>query len=158
MSRRRQFIEYIESFWGRVDRTDTCWLWTGELNSMGYGFFKIYEGHAREKILAHRFSAIMAGMPVKGPRDVVMHTCDTPRCVRPEHLSVGTQTDNMRDARNKDRIDLAGLYALTRISCAECGAMFDGTPNRRYCDPCRQAETGLQRWRRKSKDTQGRTA
>ena len=137
MSRRRNILELIQSFWGRVDTSGECWLWTGEVNNKGYGVFKIYEGTGREKLLAHRFSAVLAGMPAHSPADVVMHSCDTPRCVNPEHLSIGTQLDNIRDAKTKDRMDLSGLTADTLHECRECGSEFYGLPQRRYCsDSC----------------------
>lgn len=138
MSRRRTFIEYIESFWGRVDTTGDCWLWTGEVNNMGYGVFMIWEGNQREKLLAHRFSALMAGLPVHSPKDVILHKCDTPRCVRADHFQVGTQADNIRDALGKNRMNLAGLTAPVNQMCRGCGDDFSGKPNCRYCDPCRE--------------------
>jgi hypothetical protein len=133
MSRRRTLIELVERFWQRVDKSGECWLWTGELNSQGYGFYMIYEGGGREKMLAHRFAALMAGMPVCTGTDVVMHQCDTPRCVRPAHLSVGTQMENLRDAMQKNRMDLTGLSAPIIHTCKGCGDEFLGTPNERYC-------------------------
>lgn len=138
MSRRRSLIDLIEHFWKRVDTTGDCWLWTGEVNNKGYGVYMVYEGDGREKLLAHRFSALMSGLPIDGPDSVVMHACDTPRCVRPLHLSIGTQTDNIRDAKAKERLDLSGLTADTSISCTACGTEFVGPPNARYCsDHCR---------------------
>lgn len=133
MSRRRTLLELVEHFWLRVDTSGDCWLWTGALNNKGYGFYRIYTGEECEKILAHRFSALMAGMPVRSPRDVVMHRCDTPRCVKPDHLSVGTQSDNMRDAKAKNRMNLTGLTAPTPHQCNECGTDFLGQPQERYC-------------------------
>lgn len=136
MSRRRSFIELIEHFWIRVDTTGECWLWTGEVNNKGYGVYMIYEGDSRDKLLAHRFAALMAGLPVKSRADVVMHSCDTPACVRPSHLSVGTQADNVRDAKAKNRMNLVGLTAPTRRTCRDCGSEFLGSPQRRYCATC----------------------
>lgn len=58
---------------------------------------------AGQKFRAHRYSyAMLHGMP---PSTIdVCHTCDTPQCVNPEHLFVGTRTDNMRDCRSKGRL------------------------------------------------------
>lgn len=131
--RRRSLLDLVEHFWVRVDTTGDCWLWTGEANNMGYGIYCIWEGEERQRLLAHRFSALMAGMPVHSPKDVVMHACDTPKCVRPDHLSVGTQGDNMRDARAKNRTDLSGLFSHINHSCGGCGHDFMGPPNQRYC-------------------------
>lgn len=133
MSHRRTLLQLVEHFWARVDMSGECWIWTGELNNQGYGFYMIYEGDKREKILAHRFSALMAGMSVRSPEDAVMHACDTPACVRPSHLSVGTQQDNLRDAMAKERMDLSGLFAPIVHSCKDCGTEFLGAPNERYC-------------------------
>jgi len=133
MSRKRSLLELVEHFWKRVDMTGDCWLWTGEVNNMGYGIYKIYEGAGREKIFAHRFAALMAGKPVFTPKDVVMHACDTPRCVRPEHLSVGTQRDNIQDAKAKGRMNTDGLFAELVIACRTCGEHFVGIPADRYC-------------------------
>lgn len=133
MSRRRSLIELIEQFWTRVDTSGECWLWNGEVNNKGYGIYSIYEGDGREKILAHRFSALMSGMQVHSPRDVVMHSCDTPPCVRPSHLSVGTQRANLHDALAKNRMNLAGLVEPTPRICQDCGVEFLGAGNTRYC-------------------------
>lgn len=136
MSRRRSLLELVEHFWLKVDTTGECWHWTGPLNNNGYGVYMIYEGDGREKILAHRFSALMSGMPVRSPKDVVMHDCDTPPCVRPLHLSVGTQRDNMRDAITKGRFDLSGLTGPVQRRCKDCGSEFIGVPSSRYCSVC----------------------
>lgn len=137
MSRRRALLELVEHFWLKVDTTGECWLWTGPVNNHGYGVYMIYEGDGREKILAHRFSALMSGMPVRSPKDVVMHNCDTPPCVRPLHLSVGTQRDNMRDAIVKGRFDPSGLTGPVSRDCRDCGSEFIGVPSSRYCSVCR---------------------
>jgi len=134
MSRRRSLLDLITHFWLRVDTDGDCWLWTGEVNNMGYGIYKVYAGKSREKLLAHRFSALMAGMPVRSSADIVMHKCDTPRCVRPEHLSIGTQVDNMRDAQDKGRTNLTGLFARIPRRCKECDASFMALPSQFYCE------------------------
>ncbi len=84
--------------WTRVKKTETCWLWTGPVNSTGYGSV-IFDGH---KTGAHRASYEMAYGPFD-KRLCVLHQCDTPRCVRPDHLWLGTRGDNMRDCAAKGR-------------------------------------------------------
>jgi hypothetical protein len=51
-------------------------------------------------MLAHRFVASLTE-DIEGK--IVMHRCDNPSCVRPDHLIVGTQSDNMADMQRKDR-------------------------------------------------------
>ena len=86
---------------------DECWLWQGPINNQGYGRFVIYQGGREFRRLAHRYMLEMRGHDLVGR--VVMHTCDTPRCVNPDHLRVGTQLDNMRDAITKGRLNTDGL-------------------------------------------------
>lgn len=94
-----------ERFWERVDKSDEggCWLWTGTKDRHGYGRLTVADDHATTK--AHRVAwelthgAVPAGLSV-------LHKCDTPACVRPSHLFVGTQTDNMKDAAQKGRLRL----------------------------------------------------
>lgn len=75
-----------------------CWLWTGAVNNHGYG--KIY--HDNKPQMAHRVALMLAGVVV-ADTDVVRHKCDNPSCVNPDHLTVGTQSDNMQDCVAKGR-------------------------------------------------------
>lgn len=89
----------IERFKSRVQVTEACWLWTGSRLPRGYGRF-YFKGQA---FYAHRL-ALEVFKGAKVPENmVVMHACDNPTCCNPDHLSVGTQTDNMRDAASKGR-------------------------------------------------------
>ena len=95
-----------ERFWKRVQKTETCWLWTGAKNKKGYGTFYISK---YEPIGAHRFSYLLA--EGKSPEELfVCHKCDNPSCVRPDHLFLGTNTDNMRDAKKKGRLKRERCY------------------------------------------------
>lgn len=129
---RKTFLSLVDGFWSRVDKSGDCWLWTGELNNQGYGRYALYDGDRRERVLAHRMSLILTGVTL-AKDDVLLHSCDTPRCVRPEHLSVGTQTTNMQDAKSKGRMNLTGLSAPTPVACRTCGDVFMGQPRERYC-------------------------
>lgn len=91
----------LQRFWLKVDITPTCWNWTGYRLPSGYG--TMGRGTKAEgKMYAHRFSYEQFIGPI--PDDcVVCHRCDNPRCVRPAHLFIGTQGDNLRDMVSKGR-------------------------------------------------------
>jgi len=88
-----------ERFWNKVDKSGTCWLWTaGQRNASGYGGF-LYNG---KHSLAHRVSYEIEIGPVPDGL-LVLHRCDNPLCVRPSHLFLGTNDDNMKDMAAKGR-------------------------------------------------------
>ncbi len=80
-----------------IDERSGCWLWIGSTDTSGYGIGKV-QGEVR----AHRVSWTLVHGPI--PIDMqVLHRCDTPACVNPEHLFLGTHQDNMADLRAKGR-------------------------------------------------------
>ena len=85
-------------FWANAEKSDGCWRWKGQLDPYGYGHTK-YQGHRQG---AHRVAWQLAYGPI--PVGLyVLHHCDNPRCVRPEHLFIGTQAENIRDMIEKGR-------------------------------------------------------
>lgn len=88
------------AFWLRVDKRSPgeCWPWTGN-SCQGYGRIAV----CREYFYAHRIAwAIHNGRP---PRigEIIRHQCDNPICVNPQHLLIGTNADNMLDAKLRMR-------------------------------------------------------
>src|SRR3990167_7750192 len=98
-------IPPIERFWRSVKKTSTCWLWMASKDTNGYGQFNI-KGTAT---LVHRFSYELHKGKI--PRHnsyhgiCVLHTCDIPNCVNPDHLILGTQIDNIKDRDVKLRMN-----------------------------------------------------
>lgn len=108
-----------DRFWNKVfghsDPTK-CWIWTASHNGREYGLY--WHPPWGRRGLAHRvsyedrFGPIPAGMHC-------LHRCDNPRCVNPDHLFLGTNTDNIADRvakkrSNKTRPDIAGDQNWTR--------------------------------------------
>ncbi len=93
-----------ERFWPKVARgaPDECWLWTAGHNGIGYGMIQVALARGHTKKLAHRVSYEMAFGPIPDGK-VICHRCDTPRCVNPGHLFLGTMADNTRDMLAKGR-------------------------------------------------------
>lgn len=85
-------------FWKKVDKKESgCWEWIGCISN-GYGQLMRKGNHYR----AHRYVLMLSGIEVPAHL-VVLHACDNPKCVNPDHLSIGTQLDNWNDCVRKDR-------------------------------------------------------
>lgn len=78
-------------FWAKVNKTETCWLWTGSRKPEGYGEFGI---GGRRKTLAHRYSYELAKGPIPAGL-VIDHLCRVRACVNPAHLEAVTQQTNI---------------------------------------------------------------
>lgn len=93
-----------QRFWSRVDKSGECWEWTGTRGWRGYGRININRiTGTRSPQLAHRVSWMLATGVLPSPEDCVLHRCDNPPCVRPEHLFLGTKKDNVDDMIAKGR-------------------------------------------------------
>ncbi len=75
-----------------------CWIFEGFIHKLGYGQMMM----AGKTIKAHRASWVMFNGPIP-PRMFVCHTCDTPSCINPKHLFLGTCADNVHDMMRKGR-------------------------------------------------------
>lgn len=93
-----------QRFWEKVVVHESgCWLWTGATDEKGYGVMSVENDFAlRETLRAHRVSWLAFKGDIPDGMSV-LHRCDTPRCVHPEHLFVGFQAANMADMREKGR-------------------------------------------------------
>jgi len=89
----------VVRFWEKVEKTSGCWNWTATTDKKGYGKFRPVS--TRPMVLAHRYSwELKHGVR---PDLHVLHKCDNPRCVRPTHLYLGDDIDNVADRERRGR-------------------------------------------------------
>lgn len=111
-----------ERFSMQMDKTESCWFWITGKDQDGYGSFKgEVDGVVHSR--AHRFSYALHKGPIPNGL-LVCHTCDTPACVNPDHLFLGTSDDNMKDkiAKGRSRVafgEAAGKAKLTEKQIVE---------------------------------------
>lgn len=105
--RHKRFMEKVEI------RKDGCWLWRAYIRPNGYGEFTDKQ---RRTIGAHVVSYEMfTGRHV--PTDsVVCHKCDVKCCVNPDHLFLGTQSENMADKVQKKRQARGQSHGMSKVT------------------------------------------
>jgi hypothetical protein len=80
----------MNNFYNKVDKTDTCWNWSGSINENGYGLFR-FNGKTSK---AHRVSYILKNGSIDANL-VIDHLCKNKKCVNPDHLDLVTQKENV---------------------------------------------------------------
>jgi hypothetical protein len=99
-----------ERFWSYVEKTDGCWWWKPSKERNSHGFFSV----SGKSVAAHRYSYLLAHGPISRGMHV-LHSCDHPACVRPDHLHEGTQQQNSDEwkERRPDRNRRSPLHPRT---------------------------------------------
>ena len=119
-----------------VNVSSGCWLWFGIVNKKGYGKFRL----SGKFVGAHRAAyELFKGEIPSGKW--VLHTCDVPNCVNPEHLYTGTQSDNERDKVSRGR-----HHHVKKTHCPK-GHPYSGhnlilegpNKNKRKCRECKNS-------------------
>jgi hypothetical protein len=112
-------------FDSKVSRTDSCWWWRGAKKPSGYGNFYM-DG---KYLSAHRASWMLHRGPIPDGMNV-LHRCDIPSCVNPDHLFLGSHKENFKDMMRKGRArgaplgsEFTPMAKLTRVSVSEIRAL-----------------------------------
>ncbi len=95
------------NLWPLIDKTSSCWLFTGGLNKTGYGVFT-FQGR---QWIVHRLVWTLIKGPIPDGLNV-LHDCpggDNPQCCNPDHMFLGTNADNVQDCRWKGRARYPGV-------------------------------------------------
>jgi hypothetical protein len=105
-------------FWAKVrkgEHADHCWEWTASKRAKGYGAFVWHDRNGRVvNGRAHRYAWMVTNGEI--PEGLcVLHKCDNPTCVRPDHLFIGTRADNNRDMHRKRRAVAGGTLCGTGV-------------------------------------------
>jgi hypothetical protein len=93
-----------------------CWEWTGSKDVNGYGRIMVKRDDGQYiPILAHRLSWKLSRGPIPEGQGV-LHYCDTPACVRPDHLFLGDARANAQDAASKDRTTFGERNPMAKLT------------------------------------------
>lgn len=118
---------FADRFWAKVNKTETCWLWTAALNATGYGVL----GRGRRgagNVLAHRAAWELTKGPLT-PDQVLDHKCHTRACVNPAHLQVvthGLNNQNRRGAQTNSKSGIRGVHWIESRGKYEVRAKVGG--------------------------------
>lgn len=125
-----------ERFFAKVQKTDTCWLWTGAAQPLGYGRFK---QESYKAVGAHRWSYEYHVGPI--PEGLTIdHLCRVPACVNPSHLEPVTLAENVRRIPRSTHCPSGHEYTPENTGISSWAAKGWSGRNCRECDRLRALE------------------
>lgn len=106
------WIRFHEKF--TVNPESDCWEWTGSVNNIGYGNISYGNRHWK----SHRAAWILYKGPISDGMHV-LHKCDNRRCVNPDHLFLGSHTENVRDMYRKGRGQVGEDHSRAQLTAKD---------------------------------------
>lgn len=134
------------SFFSKIDQSGECWEWKASQYKFGYGAF--YNG--KKVTHAHIFSyEIHFGEIPKGL--FILHSCDNPKCVNPDHLRAGTQKENVKDMIDRKRakfgfkrkIQNNKVFCINGHDVTEAESLYKSKNGYTACKICRRSQANL---------------
>lgn len=124
-------------FWKYVRKGPHCWAWVGDTAPRGYG--RVWNrGGNPTRFAAHRLSYMLHYGDIPDGL-CVLHACDNPNCVRPDHLHLGTNMDNSREAMSRGRLSRGTDRPAAKLTDAVVKAMrVSYSEGLRVCDLARR--------------------
>ena len=122
-----------ERFWRKVNKTETCWLWTGSLKAAGYGRLRVGEAY----VGAHRYSYELHVGPIPAGLQLD-HLCRTPACVNPAHLEPVSCRENVRRGVSPAAVNARREECLHGHALSGYNLIWEGT--HRLCRICANAK------------------
>jgi len=133
-----------ERFWSKIEKNSSnlCWPWLASKDNFGYGLFNINH----KCIRSHRMAWELT-YGIITDQQCILHHCDNPSCCRPDHLFLGTRTDNSKDKTMKgrvpnefslphtktsfeDRAKIVLMYQTGKYTQKQLAVMFSISPSR----------------------------
>ena len=126
----------MNSFWQRVNKTDTCWLWTACTNHDGYGNFSLHRGGRHWTMRAHRvaYELIVGEIP---PGSVLDHICRVRHCVNPEHVRPASNRENVLAGIGRTAINARKTHCKNGHEFTDENTYRYPTRSIRECRTCR---------------------
>jgi len=129
-----------ERLWEKVNKTDTCWLWTASTNSAGYGHIKDEEDRL---VRAHRVAYALEVGPIPEGLDLD-HLCRVRHCVRPSHLEPVTRRENTLRGETLAAANAQKTQCSKGHEYDEANTIVQGDGKRR-CRKCRNIQRRARR-------------
>lgn len=105
----------LTRFWAKVDTEGECWNWTAGVFHDGYPAF---QAESKKTYRGHRWLWTQENGPIPEGL-VVRHKCDNRRCVRMDHLELGTPNDNVRDRETRNRTSKGETHRSAKLTDAQ---------------------------------------